>query len=279
MLNYWPRWISAIRKRTMSLSLAQMGAYDRLLDHYYAEEKPLPADLGECCRIAGAISKPEREAVQAVLGRYFKLGPDGYSNERADEEILLALPKIAAAQANGKRGGRPKKPKAEPNGNPAGNPAATQSESSPTPSPEIQVDVLPPDSAGECAADGFVPTEAGLVCRALKTAGIADVNPGHPRLTLLLQAGATLDEFKAFAAAAADKTAPFLWLLGAVEGERKRVASTAGQLHRGPMPGRQPTAAEQRALDAVPGIAAAHLRQQPQPVIAEVFDVAPIRLG
>ncbi len=66
-MNYWPRWINAIKKRTASLSLAQMGAYDRLLDHYYAEEQPLPSSLDECCRIVGAINKAEREAVALVL--------------------------------------------------------------------------------------------------------------------------------------------------------------------------------------------------------------------
>lgn len=107
-MNYWPRWINAIRKRTASLSLAQMGAYDRLLDHYYAEEAPLPGSLEECCRIAGAINKAEADAVRYVLSKFFTQTPDGFTNERADEEIQLALPKIEAAKVNGKKGGRPR---------------------------------------------------------------------------------------------------------------------------------------------------------------------------
>jgi len=123
-MNYWPRWIASIRKKTATLSLAQMGAYDRLLDHYYAEEKPLPADLVECYRIAGAQSKSEREAVQAVLGRFFTLNADGYRQERADEELEIGLKKIATARENGKRGGRKprKKPSGLPDGLPVGNP-------------------------------------------------------------------------------------------------------------------------------------------------------------
>jgi uncharacterized protein YdaU (DUF1376 family) len=107
-LNYWPRWINAIKKRTASLSLAQMGAYDRLLDHYYAEEQPLPGSLDECCRIVGAINKAEREAVAQVLARYFVKTDAGYRNQRADEELEIGLKKIEAAKSNGKKGGRPR---------------------------------------------------------------------------------------------------------------------------------------------------------------------------
>jgi uncharacterized protein YdaU (DUF1376 family) len=131
-VNYWPRWISAIKKRTATLSLMQMGAYDRLLDHYYAEEGPLPADVVECCRIAGAVTKHEQEAVRQVLQRFFVLTEAGHTNERAEEEIVIALPKIAAAQANGVKGGRPrgsgKKPTQKPSGLSDGNPPATHEE-------------------------------------------------------------------------------------------------------------------------------------------------------
>lgn len=127
-MNYWPRWINAIKKRTASLSLAQMGAYDRLLDHYYAEEQPLPGSVEECCRIVGAINKAERDAVEQVLAKFFVKTEAGYANERADEEIKLALPKIAAAKANGSKGGRPRGTGKKPTGFPTGNPPVTQEE-------------------------------------------------------------------------------------------------------------------------------------------------------
>ena len=130
-MNYWPRWVNAIKKRTATLSLMEMGAYDRLLDHYYAEEQPLPSDLDECCRIAAALTKDERKAVEKVLAKFFTLEAAGFRNERADEEILLALPKIAAAKANGSKGGRPKGSQNKPGGFPVGNPAATQEEPTP----------------------------------------------------------------------------------------------------------------------------------------------------
>jgi uncharacterized protein YdaU (DUF1376 family) len=131
-VNYWARWISAIKKRTATLSLMEMGAYDRLLDHYYAEEGPLPADVLECCRIAGAVTKPEQEAVRKVLQRFFVLTAAGHTNERADEEIKIALPKIEAAKANGSKGGRPvgssNKPGSKPTGLSDGLPPETREE-------------------------------------------------------------------------------------------------------------------------------------------------------
>ena len=96
-MNYWPRWVSAIRKRTAHLPLIQMGAYDRLLDHYYAEEKPLPGDLDACCRIAGAVTRPERDAVRSVLAEFFTMDEGVYRNPRGDEEIAVA--QAAASRA------------------------------------------------------------------------------------------------------------------------------------------------------------------------------------
>ena len=88
------------------------------------------------------------------------------------------------------------------------------------------------------------PTQAGALCRDLRLAGIADVNPGHPRLLALLAAGAQPAEFTGFVPVALDKNprTPFTYLLGMVEGERTRAAAMAGQLHRGAMPATPMTA-------------------------------------
>lgn len=74
------------------------------------------------------------------------------------------------------------------------------------------------------------------VAKALRKAGI-DANAHHPRLLALVQSGATVEEFLAFADKAKLTDNAFPYLLGCVEGERKRAAATAGQLHQGVMPG------------------------------------------
>ncbi len=83
------------------------------------------------------------------------------------------------------------------------------------------------------------PTPYAAVCIALKAAGVAQVNPSNQLLRALVDAGATPAEFTAAAAKAIGKGDPFAYVLGVVEGERKRAAATASQLHRGAMPGTQ----------------------------------------
>jgi uncharacterized protein YdaU (DUF1376 family) len=115
-VNFYKRYIGDIQAKTGGLSLAEFGAYDRLLDHYYATEKPLPTDLTECHRIARAMSKDERRAVDRVIGKFFLLTDIGYVQSKAEEVLAEALPKIEAARSNGAKGGRPKKTHKEPNG-------------------------------------------------------------------------------------------------------------------------------------------------------------------
>jgi uncharacterized protein YdaU (DUF1376 family) len=256
-MNYWPRWINAIRKRTAELSLIEMGAYDRLLDHYYAEEKPLPGDFMRCCRLAGAVTKQEQDAVRYVLDKFFVLENDSYRQERADEELLIGKRKIDAAQANGKTGGRPrgstKKPSAKPAGFSEGTQRAPQDESSPSPSVVGgEPSGSPPTASGDCFGEYIPPEDQplpgvayGQIAGAIRRAGLASLDPGYPAFRTLVDAGATAAEFTAFVPDALTKDQPFKWLIGAVSGERKRAARMAGELHRGPLPNKQ-EAIEQR---------------------------------
>lgn len=88
------------------------GAYGRLLDSYYATEKALdPAKVNNTAR---ATTAAERKAVADVVEAFFYLGEDGLlHNEKADEELGIAIPKLErlreVAHENGKKGGNPKK--------------------------------------------------------------------------------------------------------------------------------------------------------------------------
>lgn len=127
-MNFWPRYVGDIQRKTGHLSCAEMGVYDRLLDHMYATEEPLPGDVDAICRIARAMDKTERAAVASVLRQFFMLDDGAYTNPRVTQEIAKALPKLEAARANGKRGGRPKQTEQKPNGLPDGFPAGTHEE-------------------------------------------------------------------------------------------------------------------------------------------------------
>ena len=95
----------------------------------------------------------------------------------------------------------------------------------------------PPTPQG--GAGDFQPTAGALVCKALKTAGIPDVNPSHPMLATLLEAGATEGEFVAAAGKARDKANGFAYVLACVKGDRERATAAAGQILRGPLPNKQ----------------------------------------
>lgn len=118
-MNYYPHHLGDYAKDTGHLSLLEHGAYRLLLDRYYSTEKPLPRDesLYRTCR---ARSKPEREAVDAVLREFFEERDDAYFQSRAEREIAVLDNARKRSAENGKKGGR------KPGGYAERNPAGTQ---------------------------------------------------------------------------------------------------------------------------------------------------------
>ena len=115
-MNFYKRFIGDIQRKTGHLSLMQFGAYDRLLDHYYATAQPLPLNLNSCYRIASAITKLEKQAVQFVLAQFFDVSEGGYVQKRVEEMLEEARSRIASSQQNGRKGGRPASKKEKPTG-------------------------------------------------------------------------------------------------------------------------------------------------------------------
>jgi 5-methylcytosine-specific restriction endonuclease McrA len=62
-------------------------------------------------------------------------------------------------------------------------------------------------------------SSAGEICKALKSAGLAKVNPAHPTLAKLLGRGATVELFLGAVESAKDKRDPFAYLLAVVDGQ------------------------------------------------------------
>lgn len=104
-MKFYKRFPGDITIKTGDLTLVEFGAYDRLLDHYYAKEQPI--DPTRVYTVARCQSAADRRAVDRVLAEYWTLTDAGWVQERADEMIAEALPKIEAARENGKKGGRP----------------------------------------------------------------------------------------------------------------------------------------------------------------------------
>lgn len=106
-MKFYKRYPGDITIKTGHLDPSEFGCYDRLLDHYYATERPIPADGAySICR---AVKPEHRRACDKVLSEFFTLTDRGWIQQRAEEVIAEALPALEAARANGKRGGRPKK--------------------------------------------------------------------------------------------------------------------------------------------------------------------------
>lgn len=126
-MNYYSRYPAHYMAKTLHLTMQQDGAYTRLLDWMYANERAIPD--ADKYLIARASKKDEKSAVNFVLSSFFSLTPEGWVNDRVKFEIAKASPKIEAARINGLRGGRP--PKQKPSGflenSPVGSCTETQS--------------------------------------------------------------------------------------------------------------------------------------------------------
>jgi uncharacterized protein YdaU (DUF1376 family) len=82
-VNYYKRHIGDIARDLSNLSQGAMGAYDLLMDWYYANEKPLPLDPDDIYNITRARTKDERKNAAKARGFF---DADG-RHSRCDEEI------------------------------------------------------------------------------------------------------------------------------------------------------------------------------------------------
>lgn len=157
-MNYVEFYPGDYMRDTAHLSLAEHGAYVLLLLHYYATEKPLPNDNPTLFRIARSMGEIEKEAVIKVADEFFPIDPtDGLRHSsRADRETAKARARVDSARENGKKGGRPQKPKNNPTlSDPLTQPitqTVTGSKAHHTPH-AITKDIPPADAAGSAPSD------------------------------------------------------------------------------------------------------------------------------
>lgn len=86
-VNYYEHHLRDYDAATAHLSWDEDLAYTRLIRWYYRKERPIPADVKEACRQVRAVSKPQRDAVHAVLQEFFELREDGWHKDTCDEAI------------------------------------------------------------------------------------------------------------------------------------------------------------------------------------------------
>lgn len=296
---YWGDW----RRDTalQSCSLAARGLWHEMnclmhdcepYGHLMVGASPMqPAQLARLVGVAAkecAALLAELESAQVFSRRE----SDGaiYSRRMVRDEDLRER-RAAGGQAGAEHGAKGAK-----HGGKGGRPSAGKGgfetplkpDKKPPPASASASAVLPPartnaDDGGEARAS---PTAAGAVCLALRAAGITSVNPSHPDLLALLDAGATEAELLAIVPSALGKGDPFAWLLVAAANRRRDAAQRAKVMHTGPLPpAPTPTEpawrTEQRAATtALAGRYAAKPATAPAaPAAAEVIDATPRLVG
>jgi uncharacterized protein YdaU (DUF1376 family) len=101
-MHWYPRFMDDYDRDTQHLSLMENGAYNRLLDYYYAKRKALPLDDLALYRICRAFTPEEQGAVRNVLTQFFNEQSDGWHQKRADQEIAKAK-EISAVRSTAAR--------------------------------------------------------------------------------------------------------------------------------------------------------------------------------
>lgn len=114
-MHYYPHHIGDYQRDTAHLSMVEHGAYRLLMDAYYVTERALPLDPEALYRICRAMSKLERNAVDAVASHFFTRTDTGLIQKRIDKEIAAFQKQSETNRENGKKGGRPPKEKPKQN--------------------------------------------------------------------------------------------------------------------------------------------------------------------
>lgn len=111
-MHYYQFNIGDYVKSTRHLTPIEDIAYRRMLDLQYDTEKPLPSELAKIARL---ISMPlNQEEIRIILNEYWNETDLGWVNFRVEKELDNYKAKADVARANGRKGGRPLKPKANP---------------------------------------------------------------------------------------------------------------------------------------------------------------------
>lgn len=112
-MNFYQRHLGDYAKDTRHLTMVEHGAYNLLLDYYYATEKPIPDD--RCERIANAHADAERQAVRQMLKEFFVETPEGWRHAKCDRVIEAS--KAKSLKAKESAGARWQKAQSDNNAN------------------------------------------------------------------------------------------------------------------------------------------------------------------
>ena len=238
-MNYYEHHIGDYAAATAHLSLVEDAVYSRLLRRYYLQEGPLPTDLRQVARLAGARSPEELEAVEIILTEFFTLGEDGWHNKRADEEIERYQAKQAKARSSANaRWSKTAKP--TDCGRNA-NAMRTQCEGNAHQTPDTS---NTPDTSLHAPEMAKGASDAGRACLLMRQAGCSTTNPSHPDLLAALAEGVTpealADTVREGLSRSPPVARPFAWAIATArsrnaEGPATTVIPIHGARHAAPV--------------------------------------------
>ena len=136
-LPYFPMYPSDFEAKTSHLTLAEDGAYNRLLRMCWMTPGcSIPDDEAWIMRRLRAHSEDERQAVRTVISEFFESEDGRLFQPRLRREALLADEKHARRANAGRKGGIAKAA-LKTNDFPAGNAKAMHKQPEPEPEPEV----------------------------------------------------------------------------------------------------------------------------------------------
>jgi uncharacterized protein YdaU (DUF1376 family) len=139
-LPYFPMYPTDFEADTSHLSMAEDGAYNRLLRICWMTPGcSMPADEAWIMRRVRAHSDEDKQAVKAVLGEFFTIIKGRYSNARLAREFAAASEAHEKRKKAGSKGGRAKAAKV--NDFTSSNAKAMPKQPEPEPEPEIDTNV------------------------------------------------------------------------------------------------------------------------------------------
>jgi len=108
-LPYFPMYPTDFEAKTSHLSIAEDGAYNRLLRICWMTPGcSMPADEAWVMRRARAVSEADQEAVRAILSEFFTIEKGRYSNARLTREWIAANEAHEKRKNAGAKGGAAK---------------------------------------------------------------------------------------------------------------------------------------------------------------------------
>lgn len=159
-MHYYQFNVADYRKDTSHLTPIEHYIYRFLIDWYYLDETPIPAETQQVLRRL-SLGSDSIQNLQNVLNDFFVKGENSYFHKRIDEEIDAYHNRADTSRENGKLGGRPKKTQQVVLGNlEKPKQKATNNQEPITINQELYIEVL--DYLNRKASKNYKPVKANL---------------------------------------------------------------------------------------------------------------------